>query len=117
MPKPELKRGARTFAIGAACGFIAGAMLSGVILWRYGNVGRAPAAVPGRSISATGSSDGLADVDSPVIEGATPVERPAPTSGAGTPAKSDASMTPAPPPELASRGLEVPVEGIRRDQL
>jgi murein DD-endopeptidase MepM/ murein hydrolase activator NlpD len=117
MAKRELKRDARTFGIGAACGFIAGAMLAGVLLWKYGNAGRAPAIPSAHSMSATGSSDGLADVDSPVIEGSTPVERPAPTSGTEPAAKGDASMTPAPPPELASRELEVPVEGIRRDQL
>jgi murein DD-endopeptidase MepM/ murein hydrolase activator NlpD len=115
--KPEVKRTARTFGIGAACGFIAGAMLTGVLLWNYANLGRARAAPAGRSISATGSSDGLADVDSPVIEGSTADEKPAPTSGAGPPASGGAPASPSPPPEFVSRGLEVPVEGIRRDQL
>jgi murein DD-endopeptidase MepM/ murein hydrolase activator NlpD len=132
----EFKRRARTFGMGAACGFIAGAMLVGVLVWKYGNSAgpirprSASIAVEGSTAAGQGSADGLADVDAPVLEGA----RPAPgataaTSGTGgtpppngaiSPAPApdhDATLTPVPPAELTARHLDVPVEGVRRDQL
>jgi murein DD-endopeptidase MepM/ murein hydrolase activator NlpD len=111
MAKPELKRAARIFGIGAACGFIAGAALTGVLITKYGQA--TPAAIAASS-NADSSDDGLADVDAPVLE-----ERPRMTAVApGTPAgEGPASMRAAPPPALADRSLEIPVEGVKPDQL
>jgi peptidoglycan LD-endopeptidase LytH len=108
--KPELKRTARTFAIGAACGFIAGAALVAVLI-TYSQGARRPTATSSGSVS---SDDGLADVDAPILE-----ERPrltAATSGTGA---GDATpiMKAAPPEALTHRKFELPVEGVKPEQL
>ena len=74
-----------------------------------------------------GSPDGLADVDTPVLEalprpGAPPAtgrarQLAAPSRRLLLRAHHDVTVTPVPPAELTARRLEVPVEGIRRDQL
>jgi murein DD-endopeptidase MepM/ murein hydrolase activator NlpD len=129
----EGKRGVRTFGIGAACGFVAGSMLVGVLVWNFGNsMGRAAAPRASTAVdgaTAAGSADGLADVDAPVLVPLRTVPgSPAPTPTASAPPGATAGISPAPapdheptattpPPELTARHLEVPVEGIRRDQL
>ncbi|MEP6917490.1 MAG: M23 family metallopeptidase [Acidobacteriota bacterium] len=131
--RPEFRQSARTFGMGAVCGFVAGAMLVGVLVWKYGtSVGRAPVrptttAVDGST--APGSADGLADVDAPVLvplrnvpgTAVPPSEASAPpVNGAVSPAPAperDTTVSPEAPAELTARRLEVPVEGIRRDQL
>jgi len=109
MPKRELKRTLRTFGIGAACGFILGAALVAVLITRYGQV----AGIRPDTAARAPSSDGLADVDSPIIEAQKPTS-PAPvaTTGSSVPV-----LKPAPPADLARRDLEVPVEGVKSDQL
>lgn len=112
MAEPK-RAAARTFAIGAACGFVAGAVLVAVIVSRYGQPG-----VPSDARQRSGMSDGMADVDSPVIkEAAPPAPAAAATSGERRPADAAPTMTPAPPAELAARHLDVPVEGVRPEQL
>jgi murein DD-endopeptidase MepM/ murein hydrolase activator NlpD len=107
----ELKRRARTFAIGAACGFVVGAALVAVLITRYG-----PAATrPGAEVSLTRSMpsvDGLADVDVPVLEERRPAAIPTATAGAATP-----TISAAPPEALAHRKFEMPVEGVKPEQL
>lgn len=108
--KADAKRTLRTFGIGSACGFVLGAALVAILITKYAQLGhsRAPAAP---SISA---ADGLADVDSPVLE-----ERASkPSSPTGTAgAKPAPVMTSAPPDALAKRDLEIPVEGVKANQL
>jgi murein DD-endopeptidase MepM/ murein hydrolase activator NlpD len=108
VPNRELKRTLRTLGIGVACGFVIGAALVAVLITRYGQVaGMRPEA---RVVS---SNDGLADVDSPVIEAAkqkTP--SPVATSGSSTPV-----LEPAPPAALARRDFEIPVEGVKANEL
>ena len=97
MPNPELKRRARTFAIGAACGFVVGAALVAVLITKYGPAANRPITEASRPVPAS-SADGLADIDTPVME-----ERPqraaVPTATAG-----DATPTiRAAPPEALTR--------------
>jgi murein DD-endopeptidase MepM/ murein hydrolase activator NlpD len=106
---------ARTFAIGAACGFAAGAVLVALIVSRYSQPVASRDARQ-RSIAVDGFSDGMADVDSPVIKEAAPPGLAA-TSGVRTPADAEPAIGPTPPAELAARHLEVPVEGVKPDQL
>src|SRR6266542_1678899 len=110
MMKPVTKRTLRTFGIGAACGFVLGAALVAILITKYAQLGhRTPQAA--QSISA---ADGLADVDSPVLE----ERRAAPSSATGTTGSTPTpSITAAPPDNLARRDLEIPVEGVKRNQL
>src|SRR5829696_5392717 len=109
MTSPELKRVARIFGVGALCGFIGGAALVAVLITKYGH---GPHAVAGSPRQSSGVSvDGLATVDAQVREGS---PRPAAVGTAGVP---PAVMTPSPPPDLARRDLEMPVEGVKPEQL
>jgi peptidoglycan LD-endopeptidase LytH len=108
----------RVFGIGAACGFVAGALVVALIVSKYGTAIGAPPVQPTQS-GAIRADDGMADVDSPVLEEA-PAPVPAPTSGVTSPERSaDPTATIVPPSsgELRDRGLEIPVEGVRPDQL
>jgi peptidoglycan LD-endopeptidase LytH len=132
--RPEFKRSARTFGIGAVCGFVAGAMLVGVLVWKYGSsIGPSPKRTAATAVdgsAAPGSGDGLADVDAPVLVPLRNVPGAAvPESGATAPPAANGAVSPAPgperdaaapsgaPAELTARRLDVPVEGVRRDQL
>ena len=118
---------ARLFGLGAACGFVAGALVVAAIVSKYGTAIGAPPSQPLPASGAVRADDGMADVDSPVLEEAlVPAPAPAPTSGAVTappttsPERSSdptATIVPPSPDELRDRGLEVPVEGIKVDQL
>src|SRR5690349_23635957 len=71
----------RTFGIGAACGFVVGAAFVAVLITRYGQVAGID---PGSQTVM--SDDGLADVDSPVIEAKKPASpSPVATTGSSTP--------------------------------
>lgn len=110
---------ARIFAIGAACGFVAGALLVALIVSKYGKAIGQPAAGPAASSAAVRADDGMADVDTPILEEA-PVPVPVPAPGATSPARSadpTATIVPVSPDELADRDLEIPVEGIKPEQL
>jgi murein DD-endopeptidase MepM/ murein hydrolase activator NlpD len=107
----ELKRSARTFAIGAACGFVAGAALVAVLITKYGHGAPTPIVKASGSVS---SDDGLADIDAPILEERprlTPVP-PGAAAGEATPI-----MKAAPPEALTHRKFEIPVEGVKPDQL
>lgn len=111
----------RTVACGTSLGFVAGAFLMAAVVWRYGNViGSRDASLrhPPRPPSATERwADAIEDYDSPVVQPAAPP--PAAQLPEGTAGEAEASIGPAPhsPGELAERDLEIPVEGIRPDQL
>lgn len=111
MKKAEQKRTIRTFAIGAACGFVAGAALVAVLITKYSQGARTPAVNSSGSVS---SDDGLADVDAPILE-----ERPRSTAATSGTASGDATpvMRAAPPEALAHRKFEMPVEGVKPEQL
>jgi peptidoglycan LD-endopeptidase LytH len=103
----ELRRSLRVFAIGVACGFIIGAALVSILITKYGQI----AAVHSSTARMT-ADDGLADLDSPVIQ-----VRP---SGANTPVATTGSAGPvvaAAPADLTGRDFEMPVEGVKSDQL
>jgi murein DD-endopeptidase MepM/ murein hydrolase activator NlpD len=110
MKRAGRKQALRTFGIGAACGFVLGAALVAILITRYAQLAHRPAQ-PAPAIS---SADGLADVDAPVLE-----ERPrvsaAPTGTAGS--RPGPSISAAPPENLVRRDLEIPVEGVKSNQL
>jgi peptidoglycan LD-endopeptidase LytH len=109
---PELKRRVRTFAIGAACGFVVGAALVAVLITNYGPMAKRPIAEASRPASSS-SIDGLADVDTPVIEAPRqPAAVPTATAGDSTP-----TIRAAPPEALTHRKFEIPVEGVKPEQL
>jgi murein DD-endopeptidase MepM/ murein hydrolase activator NlpD len=123
-PRSELRRQARAFTIGAACGFVAGAFVLSAIVWQYGNViGSRSASVqhPARPAAATdrwGSPP--ADADFPILEADTPPAVPARDGGAVPPAPSGEAVISPPassPGELADRDLVIPVEGISAGEL
>jgi murein DD-endopeptidase MepM/ murein hydrolase activator NlpD len=106
----EWKQTLATFGIGAACGFVLGAALVAVLITRYGQVAGMGTEAAARTVS---NNDGLADVDSPVIEAKKPASpSPVATSGSATPV-----LKAAPPEDLARRKLEIPVDGVKSDDL
>ena len=111
MIKAEQRRTIRTFAIGAACGFVAGAALVAVLITKYGHGAPTPIVKASSSVS---SDDGLADVDAPILE-----ERPRlPTaSSVATAGETTPTIKAAPPEALTHRKFEIPVEGVKPDQL
>jgi len=107
-----LKHTLRTFGIGAVCGFIVGAALVAILITRYGQVA---GMADQTAIRTSSSDDGLADVDAPVIEPrkpASPSPSPVATSGGSTPV-----VKPAAPENLVRRNFEIPVDGVKPDQL
>jgi murein DD-endopeptidase MepM/ murein hydrolase activator NlpD len=129
-----LKAAARTFAAGAGCGFVAGAFVVAAIVWQFGNVigsradsVRTPAQPPA---AVARWEDGLHDDVGGIIE---PADVPAGTSGTAAVDEGHAAVAPprpestvdAPvigpatesPKELEARDLEIPVEGIKPEQL
>jgi len=125
MSKAAQYRDARIFTAGAACGFLAGAFVVAVILWEFGALtGRRPAAnfEETDSVIVAPRTPSAAEANPP----ASPPridERPAATLGRerpGAPVAEGPAAVPASPEsitELNARRLEVPVEGVRRDQL
>ncbi len=121
MVSPEFRLRARTFGIGAVCGFLAGAALVGLIVSKYGpatSTARGPATPP-----AVQTDDGMAGVDAPrEPEGSRPATPPdtSPAGGrdsAGTSADPTSTIVRPPAGELTERGLTIPVEGMTREQL
>ena len=130
--RKALTAAARTFVAGAGCGFVAGAFLVAALVWQFGNVIgsradslRNPAAPPP---AVARWEDGLdPDAGGPIQPG----DGPAATSGSG-PADPAAAVAPAPtgvgdlpkigrapesPRELEERNLEIPVQGVKPEQL
>jgi murein DD-endopeptidase MepM/ murein hydrolase activator NlpD len=106
--KLEHRRRIRLFAIGAACGFVAGAALTAILITKYAQLTTSGAAASSHGVA---TDDGLADVDKPALE-PRPASAPVATVGKTTPA-----ITPAPPADLADRDFEIPVEGVTPEQL
>jgi peptidoglycan LD-endopeptidase LytH len=120
VPSQEFRQKARTFGLGAACGFCAGAVFVGLIVSRYGGTPAADRVV--HTAPAVRADDGMADVDTPILEeGEKPAApSPAPAPGPGAAARSSdptATIVPPSPDELKRRGLTVPVEGVKGEQL
>jgi len=122
--RDALTRDARTFAAGAACGFLGGAFAVCLIVWQYGNVIGSRAA----SLQATANApaavdrwkDGLDDAGAAVIEAAREPRRPRGTTGTTVPPDSAIPSVGPPadsPSELRDRDLGLPVDGVNRDQL
>ena len=112
--RPELKRDLRTFGFGAACGLVAGACLVWVVIWQYGNLlgSRAASLKDSAAPSADRWQDGMGDIDTPVIERANPAATSSRIGADEPDADPSAAIR-----ELEARGLGIPVEGVRGDQL
>ena len=110
MASLEGKRTARTFGIGAVCGFVIGAALVAVLITRYGPRASAPIVAPTGTVS---HDDGLADVDAPILEERRAGVMPGIATATGGP-----SGAAAPAPErLKNREFQMPVDGIRPERL
>lgn len=125
MAGPDFRLRARSFGIGAACGFLAGAVFVGFIVSRYGGATRTPQR-NAQTAPAVRADDGMADIDAPILEeGARlvappPVPEPGPGAGTGAAARSadpTSTIVPPSPDELKRRALAIPVEGVRPEQL
>ncbi len=117
-------RDARTFGVGAACGFLAGALAAWFLLWTFGGaaflrVGRQPqaseAAVPAEPWGGAAHEEAGGALE--------PADnKPAPTTGTGVPTGIPpvASLPAAEGGDTAAlrdRKLEMPVEGVKPEQL
>lgn len=129
----EMKAAARTFAVGAGCGFAAGAFIVAAVVWQFGNVIGSRAdmlRMPADPPAATARwDDGLDDAGGIIVratEGATgttgtravdedhtPVAPPSPSPTGEVPVVTPSVSE----KELEDRDLEIPVEGVRPDQL
>jgi peptidoglycan LD-endopeptidase LytH len=106
---------ARIFTIGAAYGFVAGVFATALLAWQFGNVvaGRPAPGLPAKAPSTVERPvDDHADADDPIIQ----PPSAAATIGSGA-AVAAPSMSPPPAAGLSGRNLELPVEGIRPEQL
>jgi peptidoglycan LD-endopeptidase LytH len=111
--RTKLEDRAKIFTIGAAYGFVAGVFAMALIVWQFGDliaVRRAPA-LSAKIPAAVEQVDDRAGVDAPIIR--TP---PAAATTGNTDMKGP-SIGPAPASELEDRNLDMPVQGIRADQL
>lgn len=116
-PSPELRRQARAFTWGAACGFLGGAFAVAVLVWQFGNV----IGVRGAHVVATNPPSAMdrwsgepIDADVPVLEAE---EVAIGTSGAHDTAPAPPTIAAPPDVELADRDLAIPVQGIAPEQL
>ena len=108
----DWRRDLRTFAAGAGCGFLGGSLLVATLLWQYNWI------VPPWT-------DRHTVVGHSADPGASGIERERPTATVGRssssslPSGAEAVIGPAAssPAELRERGLLIPVEGFRADQL
>jgi len=109
MASTHSKDRANVFTIGAAYGFVAGVFAMALIVWQFGSV------VPTRSSSRPGDAKvpAAVETDAPVVK--TPA--PAATSGSSRAEVAAPSIAPPPAGDLKDRDLEIPVEGVRSDQL
>ena len=104
---------ARIFTIGAAYGFVAGVFAVTVLVWQFGDLmpsGFTPRTQPPAATQSRDDDD--TDQHSPVIE----APAPAATSCSGSAAAAP-SIAPPLAGDLKARDLEIPVEGVRADQL
>jgi peptidoglycan LD-endopeptidase LytH len=108
MARTAAKDRANIFTIGAAYGFVAGVFAMALIVWQFGST------IPTRSaVRASGPKTPAAvDADSPVRPPA-----PTATSGGNSPEAAAPSIDAPPAGDLKDRNLEIPVEGVRADQL
>jgi murein DD-endopeptidase MepM/ murein hydrolase activator NlpD len=124
MSKAAQYRDARIFTAGAACGFLAGAFVVAVILWQFGGAAglhTRPSGEPAETVAdTTHAQPGSPETPPPSSRAS---ERPASTMGRERPATAPAEGAPPAAPlaettdVLRARHLEIPVEGVNREQL
>ena len=115
MITPERKRSAKLVTFGALWGFLAGALAVSAVIWRAERrdtwLGAGARLIAEKVVGVDRWDTGPVDDDSPVLE--------TEVGTAGTPdgPKPTPTVGPEPTSELADRDLEIPVEGIRPEQL
>jgi murein DD-endopeptidase MepM/ murein hydrolase activator NlpD len=113
----------RAFSAGAGCGFLAGAFVVAAVVWQFGNVvGTRAAALRHPSSTETAMNRWSGGADDAGRGMRDSEERPEATSGyepAPPPAGPETTIGPpaSSPRELADRDLDVPVEGVKPEQL
>jgi peptidoglycan LD-endopeptidase LytH len=114
--RDTIKRDIRTFGIGAACGFLGGALLTSALIAQYGAAigARVPSLVRADRIPA--ASDRWKDAvdDTGAVKTG---ERPVPTTGPVRDREPTIAALRESSAELRERHLEIPVVGVRADQL
>jgi murein DD-endopeptidase MepM/ murein hydrolase activator NlpD len=106
----DWRRDLRTFGAGAGCGFLAGALLVGGLLWRYHFI-QWPT-----EMSRAAREDDVAPVLEPAESRPTAtVGRRSPTAPAS--ARSVIGPDASSPAELKDRDLRIPVDGVKPEQL
>ena len=121
---PAVRTTIRIFAAGAGCGFLAGAFVVAAIVWQFGNV------IGSRSASEAHPSQprsalerwigGVDDAGAGILEPGKPGGAVATTGTAGVvrpPAPIEPVIGPPPGDALEGRDLDIPVEGVDRDDL
>ena len=105
----QWRRELTTFAAGAGCGFLAGALLVATLLWQHRWI-VPPWTARAAAITATSDPGSLG------IEGA---PRPSATTGRTPPSPANSVIGPVPSSSsgLEDRDLLIPVQGVRADQL
>ena len=116
MLTPELKNKARLITLAASWGFLCGALVVALIVWRSQPsrtwLGSGARFVADKLDAVDRWDRGHVDDDAPVLE--TGVGTSGKTDG---PASSEASVGPVPDAELEARDLEIPVQGVKADDL
>jgi murein DD-endopeptidase MepM/ murein hydrolase activator NlpD len=109
MASTRSKDRANVFTIGAAYGFVAGVFAMALIVWQFGTglPTRGSQRAPDPKVPTA------VDTDAPAVK----PPAPAPTSGSNSAEVSAPSMAAPPAGDLKDRDLEIPVEGVRADQL
>ena len=115
-------RDVRTFTTGAACGFLAGVFAVCVVAWQLGRLpGTLATERPLVNVSVHQDEPGMDDAGAGVLEqspeqAASMIGRERPTPAANE-SPSSIGPTPGSSGELNARHLQMPVEGVRPDQL
>ncbi|MEO6213428.1 MAG: M23 family metallopeptidase [Vicinamibacterales bacterium] len=113
------KERAQVFTIGAAYGFVAGVFAMALIVWQFGSMMPTRGSARGGDPKIPQVLEGLPgapeqiDADAPELDRQTAKA----TSGDGATGSTEATIGAPPSAELKTRELEIPVEGIRADQL
>ncbi len=106
----------RTFGAGAACGFLGGALLALAVMSQHGDAIESVVAKLQR-VKGPGVSDEWKDAVESADGVIKPSERPVSTTGAARRGEPTVGPLPESAAELHDRDLQVPVAGVRVDQL
>ena len=115
--RETIEHDVRTFGAGAACGFLGGALLTFAIMWHYGDAigsGLARLQRVNHGPTATDRWKDAVDSSDAVVK---PAAHPVSTTGLSAPNEPSIGPPAESTAELRDRHLEIPVAGVRPDQL